>query len=276
MAGKLTAVFAKKEAEAYCSQGLHQEALKLYQNLLSSSPNLGASFKDAIQEKVDAIQTELNGGAKQESHLLSAPEIRRIREGWGTNATTGDLLVCAQAFSQVGHYQEALSEVARLLQKGCHEQEALTVFAQCLVHLRTPEQLNKTIAMMGKKLFHQLERRCRFYLSLTEEMVNQEQKPHAEALYQYLLIDPIISKKAPQRLDAIKKRMDQIAAETDPASQEDESGALADTHGYEAMPDAHSDEIMTAPPEREASPPTQAGGNKLFGWLPFFRKSDSQ
>lgn len=267
MAGKLTAVLAKKEAEAYCSQGLHQEALKLYQDLLASSPNLGASFKDAIQEKVDAIQTQLSGGSKQESGLLSAPDIRRIREGWGDNATTGDILVCAQAFSQVGHYQDALSEVAKLLQKGCHEQEALTLFAQCLVHLRTPEQLNKTIALMGKKIFAQLERRCRFYLGLTEEMVHQKQIPHALALYQYLLVDPIISKKAPQRLDAIKKRMDQIASEASQANPEQTSKSIPATEGGETTASSS---------DAEASAPTQASGNKLFGWIPFFKKRHPQ
>lgn len=263
MAGKLTTVFAKKEAEAYCSQGLHQEALKLYQNLLASSPNLGDSFKDAIQVKVDAIKTQLDGGSEQESRLLSAAEIRRIRKGWGANATTGDILVCAQAFCQVDHYQEAFSEIAKLLQKGCEEEQMLKLFAQCLVHLRTPEQLSKTIAPMGKKIFNQLESRCRFYLGLTEEMINQKQIPHAKALYQYLLIDPIISKKAPQRLDAIAKRMDRLASEDGQVHQEEES---------KAVPTASGDEIIAPRPDTDETPPALSAGKKLFDWLFFFKK----
>jgi thioredoxin-like negative regulator of GroEL len=212
MAGKLTTVLTKREAETYRSQGLHKEALGLYKNLISSSPNLGTDFKDAIQGQINTIQAEIQGDPAQEDQMLSATEIQRIKKGWGGNATEGDLLVCAQAFCQVGHYQEALSGVATLLQNGCAMGKVVNLYADCLVHLHTPAQLAEALNPLVQQLFAQPQARLRFAIQLTEAMVNLKQARHAEALYQQLKQHPVISQKAPQRLSAIAKGIEALQA----------------------------------------------------------------
>lgn len=263
MAGKLTTVLAKKEAEAYCSQGLHQEALRLYQNLLSSSPNLADAFKSAIQGQVNAIKTKLDDLAPQEHQMLSAPEIRRIRKGWGANATESDILVCAQAFCQVGHYQDALSEVAKLLQKGGRIENAVGIFAECLVHLRTPEQLIKIIGPMGKKIIDELKTRCRFFLLLTEEMVRRKHLHHALALYTHLQKDPVICQKAPQRLAAISEGIMQLR------NKEIQTGRDSKQKGSAAAKE------IKALEKKQPSATSDTHKRKLPGWLHWFQKRPS-
>ncbi len=263
MVGKITTVLTKREAEAYRSQGLHNEALQLYQNLLASSPHLGASFKDAIQGQVAAIRTELDGGPAQENKLLSAAEIKRIKRSWGTKATESDLLVCAQAFCQVGHFQDALVEAAKLLQKGCAIKKVASVLAHCLVHLRTPEQLARSIGPLGEKIFKPKAARCRFYLMLTEEMIHQKQRDHALALYVCLKKIPAISQKAPQRLAAIGNAIERLTMDDGKDMQEQISKSVGTTEATNA--------IKTNPKETSPTSP-KAGKKNLLAWPPFFKK----
>ncbi len=263
MDGKITTVLTKREAEAYRSQGLHNEALRLYQNLLASSPHLGASFKDAIQGQVAAIQTELDVGPAQENKMLSAAEIKRIKKSWGTMATESDLLVCAQAFCQVGHFQDALVEAARLLQKGCAIKKVVSVLAHCLVQLRTPEQLAESIGSFGEKIFKPREARCRFYLMLTEEMIRQKQRDHALALYACLQKNPVIRQKAPQRLEGIGSTIERLTMDDAKDMQEQRSKSASASKAANAMA-----------PHPEETPPlvSKAGKKNPLGWLPFFKK----
>ena len=111
MAGKITTVLAKKEAEVYRAQGLHKEALKLYSRLLSSTPHIDPAIKTAIQSQMEGIHKELGDFSSEREQPLSAMEISRIKKGWSHNASQADILVCAHAFCQVGVYEEALKEI---------------------------------------------------------------------------------------------------------------------------------------------------------------------
>lgn len=212
MVGKLTTVLTKKEAEAYSAQGLHQEALKLYKNLLSSTPNLDDAFKGMIHDQMASLNQELDDGHPGEGRMLSAVEIRRIRKGWGTNATDGDILVCAQAFCQVGHYKDAFLEVVKLLQKGCAMGNAVGLFADCLAHLYRPKQLRQGLDRLGKKIFSKARDRLRLYLLTAEAMVNLKQPLHAYVLYRYLKQQPGINPKAHRYLLSIAKGIKQLQA----------------------------------------------------------------
>lgn len=262
MVGKLTTVLTKREAEAYRSQGLHKEALGLYKNLLSSSPNLGDGFKDAIQGQMESIQSELHDGPPQESQMLSSAEIKRIKKGWGANATEGDLLVCAQAFCQVGQYQDAFSEATKLLQQGCAVNKVVDLFATCLVHLHPPAQLAETIGPLVQNIFTQPQARLHFHILLTEGMVKLKQPVHAQALYQHLKQHPIISKKAPQRLSAIATGIEQLQA-----SQKAEEGHKAP--GPE-IATADTTNKSTPPPTEPHSP--EADDTTSCSWFSSIKK----
>ena len=254
MVGKITTVLTKKEAEAYRTQGLHQEALRLYQNLLASSPNLGTTFRDAIQSQVDAIQSELVNGPPTESKMLSAPEIRRIKEGWGAKATESDLLVCAQAFFQVEHYHEALTEAAKLVQKGCSLEKVMALIAGCLMQLQTPKQLRRCIGSVGKKIVRNPQERSEFYLLLTEEMIAQKHKDHAVALYVFLQQDLTISTKAPQRLESIAKAISNL---------EDHDSHFAGERKSILAESSQDDHAQCSINDRK---------KKRFGWFSLFKK----
>ncbi len=205
MAGKITTILAKKEAEVYCAHGLHQEALSLYKHLLASSPNMDPAFKRAIENQMAAIKNKLQTGHPDEHAQLSAKDILRLKKGWGATATKGDLMVCAQAFFRIGHFRSALAELTRLLNRGCAMKAVAGLFADCLVGLCRPQQLIKTTNRLTQKIFLRPEAHLKFMLLLTEKMVLQKQHTHALVLYRHLQQNALIKTKAPRRLAAIAK-----------------------------------------------------------------------
>lgn len=210
MIGKITTILAKKEAESYRSQGLHEEALQLYQNLLANSPNIDPAFKAGIQSQMQSLNVELNTKPNDKPSQLSAGEIIRIKKGWGSSATEGDRLICAQAFYRIGNFQDALNELIDLLSDGCDMNKASGLFASCLVELHQPKQLLKTIVPLNKKIFDKPNDRYRFFFILAEELLALEQPLHAHALFRLLQKQPVIRQKAPKRLAAIAKRVQQL------------------------------------------------------------------
>ncbi len=212
MVGKLTTILAKKEAETYLTHGLHKEALAIYKKLLSSCPNLENGFKDAVQGRIQEIQSELDETPTQENQKLSLAEIMRIRKGWGAAATEGDLLVCAQALCQVGHYQYAFEEVVRLLQKGCTFVKVIGLLADCLVHLRTPQQIPKSLDRLTQKLFKQSKAALELQMLLAQEMVKFKQTQYALVIYQHLQKDPHAAAGVPGGLAAIADAIETLQA----------------------------------------------------------------
>lgn len=212
MAGKITTILAKKEAEAYYSQGLHQEALLLYQNLLATSPSMDGSLKEAVLHRMDEINTALQTGPMEteEFQRLSAADIMRVREGWGEKATEEDILVCAQAFAQIGHHQYALAELSSLLKKGVLSNAVAELLADCLVHLHSAREFVYSVRSFANQVYSRTEIRYKLYLMIAAEMVRPEQLQYAQALYEYLHGIPVVEQKVPRRLAAIAETIRQL------------------------------------------------------------------
>ena len=205
MPGKLTTILAKNEAEVYCAHGLLQDALRLYKNLLAKSPKLDIAYKRSIENQIDAIQKQIARKHPDEQACLSADDILRLKQGWGSEATNEDLMVCARAFYQIGHFRSAMSELAKLMENGCAMQEVAGLFADCLVGLNRPQQLLATIQRTVGKVMPRPENLYVFVLVLTEKMVARKQLAHALVLYRSIKSNSLLKTKAAQRLDAIAR-----------------------------------------------------------------------
>lgn len=58
MASKITHAQARREADTYRSQGLPQEALRVYQDLLESAPPLPVNTQAAIRDQIQRIKIQ--------------------------------------------------------------------------------------------------------------------------------------------------------------------------------------------------------------------------
>jgi thioredoxin-like negative regulator of GroEL len=218
MAGKITTILAKREAETYCTQGLHKEALHIYHRLIATTPNIDPALKAGIENQIEKISAELESDDIEEAKQMTADDIRRVKKGWGEEATESDMMICAQAFCQIGCYEEALHELADMLRKGCATEKTPPLVADCLANMCAPEQLVDRIEKTINASFRQAENQFDYAALLAQEMVALNQPRHAGAILAYLQEHPRSDGDASQRLAAIADSIDRLASgQTDAA-----------------------------------------------------------
>lgn len=223
MAGKISAVLAKKEAEVYRAQGLHKEALKLYARLLESTPHIDAAIRTAVQTQMEGICKELDDFKNQREQPLSVREISQIKEGWGRDASQVDILVCAHAFCQVGAYEDALEEIKRLLQMGNTDSALIGPLADCLIHHCEARDLPAMVNRMIQEVSLERDKAQTLQIELAERLESHSAGDHALALYRQLEQDPEMVGRIQDRLNALAARL-QSPSLADAAAAEPEAG----------------------------------------------------
>jgi hypothetical protein len=203
MAGKISTILAKREAETYCTQGLHKEALHIYHRLIATTPNIDPVLKEGIENQIEKISAELESDDIEEAKMMTADDIRRVKKGWGEEATESDMMICAEAFCQIGCYEEALQELAEMLRKGCATEKTPPFVADCLANTCPPEQLVDSIEKIIDKSFGRDENQFNYAALLAEEMVALNHPRHARAILTYLQEHPQSDGDASQRLTVI-------------------------------------------------------------------------
>jgi hypothetical protein len=198
MVGKLTTVLTKKEAETYRSQGLHEEAIRLYEGLLTSH-TIDPALRSAIQSQIVGINEEINSIDTQKMRPLTADEVMRIRDGWGDKATETDTLVCAQSFYRVGAYNEALQEYFKIL-NGTRKKKYLDGVADCLVRLYAPEAAVSAAERLARALSPSSRVILAIMVALAKHMAFAHHADHALAFYQHLSSEPALADSMKQRI----------------------------------------------------------------------------
>ncbi len=203
MAGKITTVLVKKEAEAYCAQGLHQEAANLFSDLLASAKQMDPAIQASINAQLQNIRQAMDARNTRPQRAMRPEEIRRIRDGWGDKATATDTLVCAQAFYQLGAFDEALRELQKLLWSRNAKRIHLTAAADCLVHLYLPEQLPAAAEELVQPMRADRKTIWAALVVMAKHMQANHHKEHALALYLHLALVPELAKALQPRIEAL-------------------------------------------------------------------------
>lgn len=186
MSGKITALLTKKEAEVYRAQGLFEEARKLYGQLLDSSPNIDPELKSAVESKIQGINQELGESKTRKPCQLTPAEVCYMRKGWDDNATAPDMLVCAQAFIQIGAYDEALKEYKNLIHNTGVKKSYLEPIALCLVHLHAPQQLPFALEQLARAVTESSKIFLAIQVALAKQIAVHHYNDHALAIYKYM------------------------------------------------------------------------------------------
>lgn len=206
MIGKITTVLAKKEAEAYRAQGLHNEARQLFIDLLTGSPSIDPSIRTAIESQIKDIDQHINTAAGQQRRPPTAQEIATLRDSWGTQASATDILVCAQAFYQVGAFEEALAEFHKLLRHHKIKKEYIKIAADCLQKLHPPDQLLAAVVAMAREISQNRKMILAIILTMAKQMQANGHTPHALVLFEHLHKVPGLSQAMQARIDQIRQQ----------------------------------------------------------------------
>lgn len=186
MKGKITTVLTKKEAEIYRAQGLHEEARKLYDGLLSSSPNIDPDLRSAVQSKIRQINQELGQSATPSARESTGAEILHIKNCSEEKASAPDMLICAQALLEIGSYEDALVEYVNLINLTGVKKSYMDPIARCLVHLHQPQLLPIAAEQLAKGVCKSAKICLAMQLSLAKQMATHQYIDHALAMYTYM------------------------------------------------------------------------------------------
>jgi tetratricopeptide (TPR) repeat protein len=207
MFGKVANALIRKEADAYCAQGLQEEALKLLRKALCASPNLDADVKAGIELQIRQIEAEMAGTGLEEHQQLSEEQLAVIRQGWCENSTLEDVVVSGQALHALGCHGDALREFKTSIQKGYSAHRIIAPVADCLLHLHAPQELCGRVADLTAEMFPDPKEGFNFMLALAEQMLTAGARDHAAALGRYLNEFKGVPPNYRTRLDALSKSL---------------------------------------------------------------------
>jgi thioredoxin-like negative regulator of GroEL len=261
MAGKITTILAKREAETYCTQGLHKEALHIYHRLIATTPNIDPALKAGIENQIEKISAELESEDIEEAKRMTADDIRRVKKGWGEGATESDMIICAQAFCQIGCYEEALNELADMLRKGCATKKTPPLVADCLANMCPPEELVDIIEKIINESFSQTGNQFDYAALLAQEMVALKHPRHARAILAYLREHPNSDGDASQRLAAIADGIEGLETGQMDAAPNPQAAASE-------QPVPAGDDIPNPVPDKRS--PLKEKIRSFIQWLPCF------
>lgn len=236
MVGKITTVLAKKEAEAYCAQGLHQEAMNLFNGLLANAKEMDPAIQAAIKSQLQGIRQEMQASESQRHRALCPEEIRRIRDGWGKQATETDTLVCAQAFFQLGSYGEALHELKKLLSSPNAKRIHITAAADCLARLHLPEQFPAAAEATVREMPADDKAVWAALVAMAKHLETNHRREHALALYLHLALVPDLSASLQPRIDALSLPKPALTAAAPVTATAAAPGPVADAPDQQPRP----------------------------------------
>jgi len=105
-----------KEAETCHSMGMIEEALTLYEQVLSLSPDQGVDGNGDIHSKIDQLRKELELREMDEKQGLSAEDISIFRKNLSAHDDVPTILDGARALKELGLLEEATVEYEKLMQ----------------------------------------------------------------------------------------------------------------------------------------------------------------
>ncbi len=211
MLGKITGALIRREADAYRSQGLHEEALAIFKKNLNSTLQLPADVKESFEQQIRQIEAEMVGSAADEHEALSGEQIAVIRQGWSDDASLEDLAVSAHALHAMGCCSNALEEFSLLIRRGYSAHRIIGAMAQCLAKLNSPPKLVEAVDCLAAELFQDAKNNFAFKLSLAEEMIKARFVYHSMVLSRHLSCCTGISVSYQVRLQALAKNLKSVS-----------------------------------------------------------------
>lgn len=205
--GKITGALIRKEADVYRAQGLHEEALALFKKSLNSTPQLPLDVKNAIEQQIQQLETDMAGTATDEREQLSDEQIAVIRQGWCDDASVDDLAGAAHALYTMGRYANALEEFSKLIRRGYSAHHAIGAMAHCLAQLNPPQEVVAAVDRLAAGLFQDSRNNFAFKLSLAEEMIKARFTAHSLELSRNLASHSGIPSAYRVRMESLAKNL---------------------------------------------------------------------
>ena len=193
-----------KTADTYASMGLYDEALEIYQELLSTYPEMDEESRRSVSGKIDEISKKIDEEKTDVPENLSAEEVTHIKTGLDIGESAAEICDSATAFKELGLFKEAVGEYEKLFATDYPVDDFLPDMLDCLFAVKTPSEVLDDIRriIVQYKLPEKLQASIMYQLGL--ELEKREQNGLAIECYKAVQsIDPIYPK--------IKEKIETVA-----------------------------------------------------------------
>jgi tetratricopeptide (TPR) repeat protein len=227
---KVSLALIRKEADIYRSQGLHKEARELYVKFLACSAKIDPGAKSTIEKQTQLIELEINCCDTAAPQELSADQIDLIKKGWGASASESDLLICAQAFMEIGRYVDALREFRNMIIKGSALEPLSSPITDCFLQLFDSQKLPSKVDRYAKALYRDKGSILMFQVSIAEQLLNHGRLDHALSFYHHLCKTRSGSRNIQSRLTALGTKLNALSAQQAAKPEIQEAQVSASQH----------------------------------------------
>jgi type II secretory ATPase GspE/PulE/Tfp pilus assembly ATPase PilB-like protein len=191
-----------KAADAYESHGLYDEALAVYEQLISEIPEEDRATRQRVQGKIDALNREIEDEQEDPGHGLSSEDVNYIKTGLSIGESAPEIKDSALAFKELGLYKEAVAEYQKLFQTDIAFDTFLGDLLESLLAVYPPGEAMEEVKRIAKE--NQLEKKAEAALlfAMGHELDQRDYKELAVKCYEMVQkLDPIYP-KIKERLEA--------------------------------------------------------------------------
>jgi type II secretory ATPase GspE/PulE/Tfp pilus assembly ATPase PilB-like protein len=190
-----------KEAETCHSMGMNEEALSLYEQVLSLSSDQDDQSSEAVRNKISHLRKEIEIQEMAENQGLSAEDITLFRKNLSLHDDVPTILDGARALKELGLIEEATVEYEKLLQFDFGKSDyskldysPAQIVVDYLTCLLQTQQVRDVAQKANKAIYqHHLndKENAKIQLWLGNEMEKRDQRDQALELYEAAAkIDP--------------------------------------------------------------------------------------
>jgi type II secretory ATPase GspE/PulE/Tfp pilus assembly ATPase PilB-like protein/tetratricopeptide (TPR) repeat protein len=206
-----------KEAETCYGMGMYEEALNLYQQVISSSKSLSPQIRQTLTQKVGRLKKEIQDQQESDKKGLSAEDISIFKKTLSAQADIPTLLDGAAALKELGLMEEAAAEYEKLLQldhSGCDFSKSdftpariVCDYLSCLLEIQDPAEVVKKAYKIVYKLNLGDKETARTNFWLGQQLEKRELNDLAFELYNAAAEMDAADTEIAARLNALKGKL---------------------------------------------------------------------
>lgn len=216
------------EAETYRAQGLHQEALAVYNRFLANAKAIEPALRSTIEEAKKKIDASARTHDQEENSRITDTDITCIKKSWSRDASANEIAVSAKALLDLGRHGHALEEYRTLLLRGDRNATAVRGITVCLLELITPEHFVNAVTIFAKGVFKQPKNRILLELLIAGVIDAQSHPKHLSSLYHHLVRISPVSDEVQRRIQELGRRVADAGAAT---LSDDAYGPISNLNG---------------------------------------------
>ncbi len=184
-----------KTAEAYESHGLYDEAVCLYQTILSDYSEIDPATRAKIKDRLSGLSQELDDLDQEMPQNLTSEEVTHLKTGLSIGESVPEICDSAMAFKELGLYKEAVEEYRKLFGTEYPIDDFFPDLLECLFLLSPPAQVVDEIRQLIKA--HALDEKLTASIHYQLGLALEQRDHNKLAVESYKLvqnIDPIYPK----------------------------------------------------------------------------------